>query len=252
MDNVENKEGYEISLKDIFAIFKQGLWLMVLTAIVFGVISFGYSKLFIPRTYTAAVKLYVETTIKGDNSYNDLSAHNLAASLVGTYIAMLDTNNFNEKLSDNLDGKYTATQLASMVDFIKDTDEDVEVFRAIVTAKSPTEAKLVADSVADVAPGIISSLKDNTVLRIVDPPTVPTYPSSPNVTRNTLLAAILGFVLALVYVFIREAVDNKIKYNPDMTEINGIPILSAIPDFAGQKIILELNPEAEESEEENG
>lgn len=252
MDNVEKREGYEISLKDLFQIFKQGLWIMIVTAVVFGVAAFGYSKLFISKTYTASVKLYVETSIKGDNSYSDLSAHNLATSLVNTYIAMLETNNFNEKLSENLDGKYTANQLNSMVAFYSDPDNETEVFSAQVSAKTPTEAKLVADSVADVAPGIISSLKDNTELRIVDNAVIPTKPSSPNVTRNTLIAAAIGFVLALIYVFAREALDNKIKYNPDVTEINDIPILSAIPDFAGQKIILDINPEAEESEADNG
>ncbi len=250
MDNTEKKEGYEISLKDIFQIFKQGLWIMIVTALVFGVVAFGYSKLFIAKTYTASVKLYVETSVKGDNSYSDLSAHNLATSLVGTYIAMLETNNFNDKLSQNLDGKYTANQLNNMVEFYSDADNETEVFTAKVTAKTPTEAKLIADSVADVAPGIISSLKDNTELRIVDNATIPTYPSSPNVTRNTIIAAIIGFLLALVYVFVREALDNKVKYNPDMTEINSIPILSAIPDFAGQKIILNINPETEKSETE--
>lgn len=252
MDNTEKKEGYEISLKDVFQIFKQGLWIMLITALVCGAIAFGYSKLFIPKTYTASVKLYVETSVKGDNSYSDLSAHNLATSLVGTYIAMLETNNFNDKLSANLDGKYTANQLNSMVSFYSDSENETEVFKAIVTAKTPTEAKLVADSVADVAPGIISSLKDNTELRIVDNATIPTKPSSPNVTRNTIIAALIGFILALIYVFAREALDNKVKYNPDVTEINSIPILSAIPDFAGQKIILNVNPETEESEEKDG
>lgn len=252
MENVEKREGYEISLKDLFNIFKQGLWIMILTSILFGVIAFGYSKLFISKTYSASVKLYVETSIKGDNSYSDLSAHNLATSLVNTYIAMLETNNFNEKLSENLDGKYTASQLNSMVSFFGDDDNETEVFTARVTAKSPTEAKIVADSVADVAPGIISSLKDNTELRIVDKAVIPTKPSAPNVTRNTFIAMIIGFILALVFVFAREALDNKIKYNPDITEINSIPILSAIPDFAGQKIILDLNPEKEESEANNG
>ena len=249
MDNVEKKEGYEISLKDLFEIFKQGLWVMIITAVVFGVAAFGYSKLFIPKTYTASVKLYVETSVKGDNSYSDLSAHNLAASLVGTYIAMLETNNFTEKLSENLDGKYTAAQLAQMIEFISDEDKEIEVFAARVSAKTPTEAKLVADSVADVAPGIISSLKDNTELRIVDNAVIPTYPSSPNVTRNTLIFAAIGFVLALIYVFAREALDNKIKYNPDITEINSIPILSAIPDFAGQKIVLDVNNDEDEKED---
>lgn len=250
MENAENRESYEISFKDLFQIFKQGLWLMVIAGVLFGSIAFVYSKFFITKTYTASVKLYVETTIKGESSYNDLSSYNLATSLVNDYIEMLETNKFYEKLSRNLDDKYTAGQLSQMVRF-KGSDKETQVFSSIVTASSPTESKLIADAVADVAPGVISDIKDNNELKIVDSATIPTYPSSPNVTRNTIIAAAVGFLIALVFVFAKEALDNKIKYNPDMTEINNMPILSAIPDFAGQRIIIDETDESE-SEAEDG
>ena len=250
MDNVENRESYEISFKDLFQIFKQGLWLMVVAAILLGAVSFVYSKFFIAKTYTASVKLYVETTGKGESGYNDLSSYNLATSLVNDYIEMLETNKFFDKLSRNLDDKYTAGQLNAMVDF-KGSDKETQVFSAIVAAHSPTEAKIIADAVADVAPGIIGAIKDHNELKIVDNAIIPTYPSAPSVTRNTLFAMGAGFFFFFIYVFAREALDNKIKYNPDMTEINSIPILSAIPDFSGQKIIID-DVDASESEAENG
>ena len=59
-----------------------------------------------------------------------------------------------------------------------------------------------------------------------------------------------GTVSAIDCLYVIET-DNKIKYNPDMTEINSIPILSAIPDFSGQKIIID-DVDASESEAENG
>lgn len=238
MENYENNENYEISIKDLFKTFKQGFWIIIITAVVFAVAAFGFSKIFMQKTYTSSVKLYVETTTKGDNAYNDLSSYNYAKSLVNTYIEMLQTNNFYEKLSNNLDNKYTSSELSSMVTFSNDTEIETEVFNASITANSPTEAKIIADSVASVAPGVISTLNDNADLKIVDNATIPTSPSSPNVTKNTLLAFVAGFLLALIYVFVKEALDNKIKYNSDMIEICNIPILSAIPDFYNQKISL--------------
>ncbi len=252
-NNKEKNEVYEISLKDIFATFKRGLWLMISCAIVFGALAFGYSSLFIPKTYTSTVKLYVKTSTVGEG-YQALSSYNLAAGKVNTYIEMLDTNKFREKLSDNLDNKYTAAELRSRVSFSRSDDENTEVFSATITAGSPTEAKVIADSVADVAPGIMSGLDDDTELKIVDNATIPTRPSAPSVMKNTFMAAAGGFFLALIIVFIRELLDNKIKYSTDVTEIIGIPILSAIPDFNGDRILLNAtgtNANTEESEGEN-
>ncbi len=239
----EKNEVYEISLKDIFKTFKRGLWLMIACAIVFGGMAFGYSSLFIPKTYTSTVKLYVKT-LNVDGGYQALSAYNLASNKVNTYIEMLDSNNFREKLSDNLDNKYTALQLGRIVSFSRNEDENTEVFLATIRADSPTEAKIIADSVADVAPGIMSGLDDDTELKIVDNATIPTKPSSPNVLKNTMIAFAGGFILALIIVFVKEALDNKIKYNSEETELLGIPILSAIPDFNGERILLNVTQAA--------
>ncbi len=258
MDNYKNedrKDSYEISLVEIFKIFKRGLWKMLLAAFVFGLIAFTYFNYFVPKAYTTRVKLYVETSAAAkENSYNALSSYNYAAALVNTYVEMLSTNNFYSKLSENLDEKYTAKELNRMVAFKNvsdDQENQTEVFSAIITANSPTEAKVIADSVADTAPGVISSLKnDDTELKIVDNATVPTEPSSPKVLRNTALAAAAGFILMLIYVFIRELVDNKIKYSAELTQINDIPILSAVPDFGSERFILSNSNDVDVAESE--
>ncbi len=249
-----NNEVYEFSLKDIFNVLKKGLWKMLLAALVLGLIAFTYFNYFVPKTYTAKVKLYVETSASAkENVYNALSDYNYAAALVNTYIEMLSTNNFYEKLSNNLDEKYTALELSKIVKFSNESEDDVqtEVFTAVVSGNSPTEAKVIADSVADTAPGVISSLKnDDTELKIVDNATVPTIPSSPRVLRNAVLAAAAGFVLMLIYVFIRELLDNKIKYSAELTQINDIPVLSAVPDFGSERFILTNGSETDAAESE--
>ena len=236
---MDNEKEIEISLKDIFGVIKRSLWIVIVTAIVFGIAAFGYSKLFIQKTYISTMKLYVDTHYTtGMSSYNDLSSHNYAKDLVDTYIEMLDTNSFYEKIATNLSNKYTAAQLSNMM--IYDNSTETETFTLSVVANSPTEAKIIADSVAAVAPEVISHLKDNATLKIVDNPTIPSAPASPNVSKNTLIALIIGIVLALAYIFIKEFFDAKIKYDPDITEYDDIPILAAIPDFKGPGMNLNM------------
>ncbi len=242
MDNYEVQDRFEereISLRDLFKTFKQGFWIIIVTAVVAAVISYGYTSIFIPKTYTSEVKLYVDTASSGEGISAELSARTLANQLVSTYIEMLDTNKFYEALSDELDNKYSSSQLSKIVSFDYDQTSKTELFGATVNAASATEAKVIADSVAEIAPRIISDIRDDSAeLKIVDNPQIPEKPSSPNVLKNTLIAFAAGFAVALIYVFAREALDNKIKYTSELIEINSIPVLSAIPDFGGKSIIL--------------
>ena len=109
--------------------------------------------------------------------------------------------------------------------------ENTEVFKAIVTSSSPYEAKDIGDAIAKTAPDTIANVKDNAKLKIVDEATVPKDPTSPNVTKNVLIAFAVGLIISLVISFVRDILDVKIKYNEEMTTILELPILAAIPDF---------------------
>ena len=102
---------------------------------------------------------------------------------------------------------------------------------AVVIDESPTEAKAIADAVAQTAPEILADFNDKANLKVVDDATLPKSPSSPNVAKNVLIAFAAGVVFSLIFAFGQEFFDTKIKYNDEMTEILGIPVLSAVPDF---------------------
>lgn len=223
----------EICINDLLRILKKGILFMIITALICGAVAYGVSTMFIKKTYETTIKLYVEADNKGNSSYNDLSSYNYAASLVKTYIEMLETNNFYQRVSESFDGEYTMKEIGSMVRF--SNESETEVFKATVTADTPTEAKLIADRVSEIAPVIISELNDSANLKIVDKAILPTSPASPNVTRNTLFAFVIGFVGMFIYLLIKDLFDVKFKYNSDMTTYNDIPILAAIPDFDSDK-----------------
>lgn len=221
----------EFSFKDILQIIKKNIVFIIIVSLLFSVCSFFVTTFFVKKAYTATVKLYVSSDYKETGSgYDDLNRYNLSSKLVATYIELLDTNNFYEAVSKSLNNKYTASELKSAVKFT--SVEDTEVFKADVVSNSPAEAKNIADAVAKTAPVTISGLlSNNSKLKIVDEATTPQNPTSPNVTRNVIIALLIGLVISLFIAFIRDYFDVKIKYDDDMTTINDIPVLAAIPDF---------------------
>ena len=218
----------EITLKEFFGVIKKGIVFIVATALVFALCSFFVSNFFIKKTYTTSVKLYVDTKMDSQTA-NYYNSYNYAVSLVNTYKEMLQTNNFYDMVSKDLNNKFTVSQISNAISF--SSLNDTEVFKATIVARSPEDAKAIADSVAKNAPVVIANLNETATLKIVDEATVPTSPSSPNVTKNTFIAFIVGFVLAVLVVFIRKVFDVKICYSEDITTLCGVPVLSAIPDF---------------------
>ena len=220
----------EISFKDILRIIKKNIILIIILSVLFSTATYFYTAFFVKKTYTSTVELYVSADYKTSSGYEDLNAYNYSSKLVATCIGLLDTNNFYTDVANTLGNKYSPSELKSKVKFT--AIQDTELFKADITCNSPTEAKTIADAVAETAPVTTSEiLSNNSKLKIVDRATLPQAPNSPNTMRNVIVAFLAGVVISLVIAFVRDYFDVKIKYDDEMTTINNVPVLAAIPDF---------------------
>ena len=230
---MEEKEEIIVSPKIIFEVLRKNLVFIIITVLVFTLGSFFVTNFLVTKHYTSTISLYVETVDLQPDSQNSaiysLNMQNYALKLVNTYIRMLDTNTFYTKLATELNDKYTPYELSKMISY--KSDETTEVFDVSVVSESPTESKVIADTIAEVAPETISNLKSNAKLKVCDEAQLPTKPSSPSLSRNVIIAFAIGLLLALVVSFIRHFLDKKIKYDDEMTTILDIPVLAAIPSF---------------------
>ena len=230
---MEERDEILISPKMIFEVLRKNLVFIIITVLVFSLGSFFVTNFLVTKHYTSTISLYVETVDLQADSPNSavysLNMQNYALKLVNTYIRMLDTNTFYTKLATELNDKYTPDELSKMISY--KSDETTEVFDVSVVSESPTESKVIADTIAEVAPETISNLKSNAKLKVCDEAQLPTKPSSPSLSRNVIIAFAIGLLLALAVSFIRHFLDKKIKYDDEMTTILDIPVLAAIPSF---------------------
>lgn len=76
---------------------------------------------------------------------------------------------------------------------------------------------------------ILAELKAGDV-QVAQPASLPTSPSSPKVTRNTVLGLVLGLLLGIGLAFLFERLDRRIREPRDLERIYGLPLLGVVPE----------------------
>ena len=79
--------------------------------------------------------------------------------------------------------------------------------------------------------GVLAELRNSNV-EVAQAATVPTSPSSPKVSRNTILGAILGLLLGLGAALLLERFDRRIREPEDLQAVYGLPLLGVVPESA--------------------
>lgn len=228
-------------------------WLIVLCAIVFGVGGYIYTAKCVDPMYKSSILLYVNNSAKTDNNDN-ISSSDLATSqrLVKTYIIILRSDPVMDKVAANLERstgkKLSGAAINGMIS--AGAENDTEVFRVSVSSTDPVLAAEVANSVAAIAPKEIENVITGSSAKVVQQATVAGAPYSPNKTRQAAIFAIIGAVLAVAFVLIREFMDVRIKSEEDLAEICDAPILGFIPEL-GQESNNKYNytPQTDKKEE---
>lgn len=219
----------DIDLGRIFNMMKKRIVYIILATLIVGALSGCITEFFIEPKYSTSCKLYVYSNTDRVSTNSSVGSGELSASqqLVATYIVALKSDTVLEKVISELSLDISAAQLSSMINCTQ--IDETEFFRVTVTSTSASQAADIANAVAKVAPDEIVRVLKVGGVEVLDYAKVPTKPSSPNLKKNILIGALVGFAISFAGFFVYELFDTTITTEKDLEREFEIPILGSIP-----------------------
>ena len=228
----QRNDEIEIDLGRVFRTVLDNAWLVGVVAIICAVVTFASTFFFVTPQYQSSAMFYVNNSkfSLGDASVS-ISSGDLTTSrnLVDSYIVILNTRATLVDVIDYAGASLTYKQLREMIS--SEAVNETEIFRVTVTNEDPEEAERLANAIAYILPKRIGTIIDGTSAKVVDAAVVPSSPSSPSYTKNTLIGFLLGFALSVGVIALREIFDITIRSEEDVTQVGKHPILAAVPDM---------------------
>ncbi len=229
----------EIDLLQLFRALWKNALVIILVAVLCGGLAFGGTYMFITPKYKATAMMYVNnsTVSVGSTSFSISSGELSAAqTLVDTYIVILNTRTTLDEIIEESGVPYTVDELNKKKMITASAVKGTGVFSVTVESESPTEAELIANTIARVLPDRISDIIEGSDVRIVDYAIVPAHRSSPSYTKNTAIGGLLGVVLVAGIICLKEIFgaeeDVMLHSSDDLAKLYpDIPVLAIIPDM---------------------
>ena len=226
----QNNEEAEVDLGRLLQAVWRRIWLVALAAVLTTAIALVGTLMFVTPQYQSSAKFYVNN---GSFDLGDigLSAGDLSASkgLVNTYIVILQTRETLNDVIDYAGVDMTYKELREIVSAA--SVSDTEIFEVTVTHPDPVTAERLANAIAYVLPKRIDTIVEGTSAKVAEAAVMATSPSSPDYVQNAIVGLLVGVVLAMAGIVIRELVDVTVRAEEDIARVCSHPVLAAVPDM---------------------
>lgn len=220
----------EIDLKSIFSIFwdrKIGIIVIILTCVVIG---FIYTTFFVNPVYEAT-STAILTSNSGEEGQTSVtqSEVTLNNSLLSTYQGIATSDSVVSKVISNLGLNISAETLKSKISVTSTIN--TQIIQITVENANAELAVRIANEIRQVFTDRVAELYDMQNIKPLDDAKIPTSPSNINHMRDLIIFAGIGIVLAVVYVFIANLLDNTVKSSSDIEKATGLNVIAEIPIY---------------------
>lgn len=219
-------EEMEIDLLELFGHFMDKIWWIILGFLAGALIAGLITHFVITPKYTATAKMYMVSS--SSQSVVDLTDLNIGQSISGDYVELLKTRPIVEGVIQEQDLDYSYNQLVNMLSL--SVVNNTRIIKIDATSTDPKEAMNIANAIAEKGVSELPKLMETPAPHIAEYAIVPVNKSSPSLTKNTMIGALLGLLIMLGLFTIQFLMDDTFKTAEEIEREFGVMPLTVIPE----------------------
>ncbi|AID02731.1 Wzz/FepE/Etk N-terminal domain-containing protein [Staphylococcus xylosus] len=216
-----------VDLIKIWRIIKRNFNLIIILPIVGLIIGLLCSLILVQPMFQASTQVIVNE--KESDSAMQAQQVQSNIQLVNTYAEIATSPRMLEEVSKELDNKYSAKELSSMISATSETESQILNIAVESANKNDSEkiANVFSEVFSDETPKIMN-IDNVSILSKADDTATQT---EPKMLVNALLGIVIGLMVAAVVIVLREIFDTRIKNEQDVQDELDIPVLGSIQKF---------------------
>ena len=219
-------EEMEIDLIELFGFYMTKIWWIIGAFLVGALLAGLITQFAITPKYTATAKMYMVSS--SSQSVVDLTDLNIGQSISGDYVELLKTRPIIEGVIREQDLDYTYGELVSMISL--SVVNNTRIIKIDVTSTDNKEAMDIANALAQKGVKELPKLMETPEPHIAEYAIVPVNKSSPSLTKNTMIGALLGLLAMLAGFTVQFLMDDTFKTAEDIEKEFGVMPLTVIPE----------------------
>ncbi len=222
-----------MTLQELFHIVWLNRALIFIVTLWVAVAGILYTYILVTPTYTAETSLIVQVDVETTGEQSN--AITIAQKLIGTYSEFVVSNLILDSVLEDVEDLPEGTSTKSLENSISISSSTSDlIIRISVENESPELAAeiantLVANSIAIANDDEIGYVLLQDKLAVLDVAKVPTVPSAPNKMLNVVISVLLGGILSLGIVFVKELFNNKFQNTQEMEKYLNLKVIAAVP-----------------------
>lgn len=217
-----------IEIQKIKEVFQKNIAIILILPLILMIISAIFSLFVLPEKYQATTQILINQK-KDENPQYMAQEVQSNIQLVNTYSEIVKSPAMLDKVSKELDGKYSTNDLSKMLSV--SNQKETQILNIEVVNTKPKDAEKIANAFAKVSSDEIPKIMNVDNVSVLSKADGTVNKVSPKTLLNIIGALFVGIILATLFIIFKEIFDKRIKDESDVERELDIPVIGSIQKF---------------------
>ncbi|OUT33224.1 capsular biosynthesis protein [Priestia aryabhattai] len=216
-----------ISLRELFAVLRKRLWLIVLITIIAATVSAVISFFVLTPVYQSKTQILVNQAKSDEQLYNT-QAVQTNIQLINTYNDIITSPAILDKVIKELKLDGSAASLSGQIQVT--SAEYSQVAQIVVQDTSAKRATDIANTTASVFQKEVPKIMNVDNVSVLSKATLgeSASPIKPQPLKNVAIAIVVGLMVGVGLAFLLEYLDNTVKTEQDIENLLELPVMGVV------------------------